>query len=597
MLHKDLLVNASKFLHLPIYLGANLNSVMKMKLPLLLFACAVLNTTQAQNTLAIPPTITGNTYNLTLQEGTTQFYPGVVTNTMGANGSLLGPTLIMHKDSAVSLTVDNQLSDTTTIHWHGMHVAPENDGGPHSIIDPGTTWNPQFTVMDRAGIYWYHPHLHMQTDKHVSKGIAGMIIVKDAEEEALTLPRDYGVDDFPLVLQTKGFGVDSQIVIHTDLDTTFMINGTVDPVVDFPAQVVRLRVLNGSSQRLFEVGFSDNRQFSLIGTDGALLTAPVGMTRYRISPGQRADILVDLSSDFGSNIQLMNYGSELPNAVYGAAQPGMGPGATSSLVGYTDNPLNGNDFQLLDINVISATGSPVTTIPSSLVSHTPLLEADADVTRDLLFTSTSMGDLSAPFEINQTTFDMEVINYTIPLDNIEIWTLTNGTPIAHPFHIHDVQFYILDINGTPPPPELAGLNDVVLVPAGQGVVRFIAQFNDFANDSIPFMYHCHMLTHEDMGMMGQFLVVDNVGVTEESISKGNFKVFPNPSLSGEFTIDLSEVKDVPTFYEVYSIEGKLIEKKNINQSKFEVLIDNAKGMYMLNIHFESSVNTQLLMVE
>lgn len=585
-----------------IYLQANtlLKEELNMKRNLsMLFvaACGLFTTGYAQNTLAIPGALTGNTFNLTLQEGTTEFYPGVITNTMGANGSLLGPTLIVNNGDAIDITVDNQLTDTTTIHWHGMHVAPENDGGPHSIIYPGDTWNPQFTVMDKAGIYWYHPHLHMQTDKHVSKGIAGMILVRDTEEAALGLPMTYGVDEFPIVMQTKGFGADSQIVIHTELDTSVMVNGTVNPVVDMPAQVVRLRVLNGSSQRVFELGFSDNRQFSLIGTDGGLLTVPVGMTRYRMAPGQRADILVDLSADMGTNIQLMSYGSELPNAVYGAAQPGMGAGATASLVGYTDNPLNGSDFQLLDINVVAQTGSPVTTIPSTLASFTPLAEGTENATRSLTFTQTSMGDLSAPFLINNTTFDMGVINYTIPLDNIEIWTLTNSTPIAHPFHIHDVQFYILDINGAAPPAELQGLNDVVLVPAGNGVVRFITQFNDFANDTIPYMYHCHMLTHEDMGMMGQFIVTENVGVEEHKAGGEALSVYPNPSETGNFTIDLSEMSDAPIFYEVYSIEGKLIENKNIVQSNFELSIESAKGVYLLNVHSNSTVSTQMLIVE
>ena len=142
---------------------------------------------------------------MTLQEGTTTFYEGIETNTMGANGSLLGPTLILQRGNTVSITVDNQLPDTTTIHWHGMHVAPQNDGGPHSIILPDEIWTPSFEIMDQAGINWYHPHLHMKTGEHVSKGIAGLIIVKDDEEAALELPRTYGVDDFPIILQTKGF--------------------------------------------------------------------------------------------------------------------------------------------------------------------------------------------------------------------------------------------------------------------------------------------------------------------------------------------------------------------------------------------------------
>lgn len=535
----------------------------------------------AQNPLVIPSTLSGQNINLTLQNGTTMFYPPLVTNTMGANGSLLGPTLILNKDSFVNIMVNNQLTDTTTIHWHGLHVAPENDGGPHSIILPNTMWNPQFTVMDKAGTFWYHPHLHMQTDKHVSKGIAGLILVRDTEELTLGLPMNYGVDEFPIVMQTKGFDASGQILVHTELDTSVMVNGTIDPVVDLPAQVVRLRILNGSSQRLYEVGFSDNRLFSLIGTDGGLLTAPVSMTRYRMAPGQRADVLVDLSSSFGQNIQLMSYASELPNAVYGAAQPGVGAGATASLVGYTSNPLNGNDFQLLDINVVAQTVNPVLTIPSTLASYTPILEGTQQITRNLTFTSSGpMGNLNGPFLINNTSFNMGVINYTIPLNNIEIWSFTNSTPIAHPFHIHDVQFFILDINGVPPPPELQGLNDVVLVPAGNGTVRFIAQFNDFSNDTIPFMYHCHMLTHEDMGMMGQFIVSNTTGINNEIQEFENISIFPNPT-NNQITIKgLENINKIQFF----TIEGMLI--KDIQPDKMtEVKIDvpKTKGIYLLEL--------------
>lgn len=547
--------------------------------------------TFGQNPLAIPPTLSGPNINLILQNGTMQFFPPLVTNTMGANGNLLGPTLILEKDSFISITVDNQLGDTTTIHWHGMHVAPEDDGGPHSIILPGTTWNPQFTVMDKAGINWYHPHLHMRTDEHVSKGIAGMILVRDAEEASLGLPLDYGVDEFPLVIQTKGFDGAGQILVHTNDDSTVMVNGTIDPTVDFPAQVVRLRVLNGSTQRLFELGFSDNRSFSLIGTDGGLLTAPVSKTRYRISPGQRADILVDLSSDLGQNIQLISYGSELPNAVYGASQPGMGPGATASLIGYTNNPLNGSDFQLLDINVVAQTGSPILAIPSTLASYTPLLEGTENITRTLTFTSSGpMGNLNGPFLINGSSFDMNTINYTIPLNNIEIWSLTNQTPIAHPFHIHDVQFFILDINGNPPPPELQGLNDVVLVPAGMGNVRFIAQFNDHANDTIPYMYHCHMLTHEDMGMMGQFIVSVPTGIEDGVDQETGIKIYPNPT-SSIFTIEFpEEIQYNSGEFVLFDISGKEILSKNILNKTTQIDLRNQpKGIYFY--HYVNQVSS------
>lgn len=529
-----------------------------------------------QNPLNIPTAITSTSINLTLQEGITNFYPGITTNTMGANGALLGPTVIMNQGDFVNITVNNQLTEETTVHWHGLHVKPEDDGGPHSVIQPNDIWNPQFTVLDKAGTYWYHPHLHMQTDKHVSKGIAGIMLVRDNEEAGLNLPLDYGVDEFPLVLQTKGFDANGQILVHTDLDTSVMVNGTVDAVTDLPAQVVRLRVLNGASQRVMELGFSDDRSFSLIGTDGGLLSAPLSMTRYRISPGQRADILVDLSGSQGDNFQLMSFASELPNAIYGASQPGMGPGATASLPDYTSNPLNGNNYELLDINVVGATANPIMTIPTTLASFTPLLEADADITRNLTFTSDGqMGDLSGPFLINGSTFDMDVINYTIPLNNTEIWSLTNQTPIAHPFHIHDVQFFILDINGNPPPPELQGYNDVVMVPGGMGNVRFIAQFTEHTSDTVPYMYHCHMLTHEDDGMMGQFLVTDPEASLDELITS-EWSIYPNPT-NGTFFISIER----PTNLYLSDASGKIVKEIESNGTTKHSL-DLKAGMYFIS---------------
>ena len=479
-----------------------------------------------------------------------------------------------------------------------MHVSPENDGGPHTVISSGDTWNPQFTILDKAGINWYHPHLHMQTDKHVSKGIAGLIIVKDPEEQALNLPNDYGVDDFPIVLQTKGLDASGQIEIHTEMDTSVLVNGVVNGTVDLPAQVVRMRILNGSTQRTMEIGFSDNRSFSLIGTDGGLLTAPVNLTRYRMAPGQRADVLLDLSGSLGENFQLMSFGSELPNAVYGSSQPGMGPGLTGTLPGYTSNPLNGNDYQFLDINVVAQTGSPVLNIPSTLANFTPIAESEADITRNLTFSMSGGMSLAGPFLINGSLFDMETINYEVPLNNTEIWSLTNQTPIAHPFHIHDVQFFILDINGNPPPPELQGYNDVVMVPGGQGTVRFIAEFNDFANDSIPYMYHCHMLTHEDDGMMGQFLVVeDPVSVLNNSVAD-EIRVFPNPNSNGQVYIRNENPNDPISSYKLFSADGKLLEAKPVNWSMTEVGIKVPdSGLFLLQLFRENSVVTKRIIAE
>lgn len=477
-----------------------------MKKPLLFLSVISSFFLVAQNPLLIPAPLTGTNFNLNLQNGSVQFFPGQSTQTMGVNGDILAPTLIVQRDETVTFNVTNNLGEPTTIHWHGMHVSPQNDGGPHTAIADGATWSPVIPVLDWASTYWYHPHLHHKTHEHVQKGIAGFIIVKDQMEDALLLPKTYGVDDFPVVFQTKAIDQNNQISIESELDSALFANATYQAFLNAPAQMVRLRLLNGASMRYFNFGFSNNMSFHQIGSDGGLLSAPVAHTRLMLAPGERAEILVNLSDLQGQTVYLMNYGANLPNGIYGAVQPGMGAGQT--IPGYNLNPLNGANFNMLQINVVAATSNPVMSIPSTLVDHEPWVETDAAVTRELVFTSTAMGPtaINGPFVINGAPFDMMTINYEIPFENIEIWELRNQSPIAHPFHIHDVQFYILTINGVAPPPHLAGRKDVVHVPGGNTVVRFITQFETYYDDHIPYMYHCHMLMHEDDGMMGQFLV-------------------------------------------------------------------------------------------
>jgi len=492
----------------------------------------------------------------------------------------LGPTLLLNQNQNVTINVNNQLMDTTTIHWHGMHVAPENDGGPHTTIPPGTTWSPSFTVLDWASTYWYHPHLHMHTNEQVQKGIAGMVIVRDAQEAAITLPRKYGVDDFPIVIQTKSFDATNQIITMTNaLDTALMVNGTLDPYLNTPAQVVRLRLLNGSSERVYNLGLTANKTFYQIASDGGLLTSAVALTRLQLAPGERAEILIDFSADLGQTINLMSYGSELPNAIYGATQPGMGAGQV--IPNYTSNPLNGSNFIVLAMNIVAATSNPVTTIPTALVTHTPWLSSSAAITRSLTFAPVAMGPgaINGPFLINNTSFDMMMINYTIPFENIEIWQLTNASPISHPFHIHDVQFYVLDVNGVPPAPSIAGRKDVILVPAGNGVVRFITRFENFHNDTLPYMYHCHMLTHEDDGMMGQFIVSSPTGIDEQT-SAAAMLVYPNPTTN---FIQLNGKFDKANPFYLFDELGRVVKSGTLSADNRIELNGLSNGMYFLQL--------------
>ncbi len=504
---------------------------MKKKIILFQLFFSIMYSTNAQNLLVIPDTLSGSNITLNIYDTSHVFYPGFTTNTFGVNGSYLGPTLLLNRGDSVSINVVNNLMDTTTIHWHGMHVSAMNDGGPHIIIPPGTIWNPAFAVRDHASTYWYHPHLHMMTNLHASLGAAGVVIVRDSLESALNLPRTYGIDDFPLVIQSKCFDAAKQIIVNNASDSVMMVNGTINPFLPVPAQMVRFRLLNASSERVYNLGLQGNQPFYQIGSDGGLLDAPVSLTRLRLAPGERAEILIDFGGMMGQSVYLLSYANELPAAIYGSTQPGMGPGQT--IPGYTSNVLNGANFNIIQFNVIAPTTSAVTTIPATLLVNTPWPVAAANGFKTLTFSPVNMGPtaIQGPFLINNTSFDMNVVNYSIPLDNIEVWTLTNQSPIAHPFHIHDVQFYITEINGSLPPANLSGRKDVVLVPAMQ-TIKFITKFETFCDSMASYMYHCHMLPHEDEGMMGQFIVScpATVGVNEMQEHNESVTLFPNPAI-------------------------------------------------------------------
>ncbi|ASS47376.1 MAG: hypothetical protein A3D31_16160 [Candidatus Fluviicola riflensis] len=568
-----------------------LDLLKKLAVVLVLF---ITGTGFAQNTLFIPPALTGTTFNLEIQSGTTQLYPGNPTPTYGINGSFLSPTIIVNKNDVVTLNVINNLTVSTTMHWHGLHVAPENDGGPHQSISAGSTWSPSFEILNNAGTFWYHPHGEGKTELHVGKGLAGLFIIHDPAELALDLPQTYGVDDIPLIVQTKAFDVLHQIAIADHMDTAVFVNGTLNATYNLPSQVVRMRLLNGSSMRSFYFGFSNNMTFYQIATDGGLVEVPNALTRLLIAPGERSEILVDLNGMNGQSVNLISYASEMPDGIFGS--PSVGSGADTMDM-YMDNFLNGADFNLVEFTIGAQTASPVTSIPSTLVPYLPFDEADADVNRTLVFDTITLipGDIpnraEGPFGINNTTFNMDTININIPLNSTEIWTLKNNTLIAHPFHIHDIQFNVIEKNGTTPPITEQGWKDVVLV-MPQDSVKFITKFTTFTDEMVPYMYHCHLLHHEDDGMMGSFLVYDPFAGINDVTENSTFVAFPNPS-SEEWNIT-GEWGNAGFSLELTDAHGKIVLTDNYSNlpSKESVRIPNSilrSGIYFLTIISETGI--------
>ncbi|MBL7986208.1 MAG: multicopper oxidase domain-containing protein, partial [Flavobacteriales bacterium] len=237
---------------------------------------------QALNPLAIPPLLATDTLVLIVDEHTHPFYPGITTPTYGVNGTFLGPTLLMQHGDTAHIRVENQLDmEHTNMHWHGMQVPGECDGGPQRMVMPGESWSLAYEVKNPAGTFWYHPHPHEMTAEQVNMGLAGMIIVQDEAEAALTLPRTYGVDDIPVVIQDRRFLGNGQFAFGPFGDSV-LVNGTAHPYIELPAQVVRLRLLNGSNARIYQLGFEDDRPMSIIGNDGGLLDAPIATSRVRL---------------------------------------------------------------------------------------------------------------------------------------------------------------------------------------------------------------------------------------------------------------------------------------------------------------------------
>lgn len=456
-------------------------------------------------------------FELNLQRGSHSFLPGLTTETFGINGNYLGPTLRFKRNESVAMQVSNRLGEPSTLHWHGFHLPPLADGGPHQEIAANQLWSPAFDVVQFAGTYWYHSHVMHGSGGQVYKGLAGMIIVDDDEQD-VSLPNSYGVDDIPLIIQDRRFSDDGSMPYLTRYEDrvmgmmgdTILVNGTVNPVLSPRTRLLRLRVLNGSNARTYNLGFSDNRTFYQVGSDGGLLDAPVELTRLQLAVAERAEILVEF--DPGEEVTLVNVA--LPPSF-----PEF-PGAMSEMM----RSLNTQGFEILHF-CAQAQLEDNRGLPSRLNEIYRLPEAAATNTRTFrlgMGAGMRSGEDAGPgrgsrngrgggsgggqFSINGRLMAENFINERIDFNTTEIWEITNTSPMMHPFHVHNGQFQILDRNGSPPPANEMGWKDTVKVGPSE-LVRIVMRFTDFRDEENPYMYHCHILEHEDRGMMGQFVIV------------------------------------------------------------------------------------------
>lgn len=421
-------------------------------------------------------------FTLRAMAGETEILPGVRTATWGFNGSILGPTLRARRGESVAVHVENALAEPTTVHWHGMHVPAQCDGGPHQTVPAGGQWQPRWEVRQPAATLWYHPHPHGATEKHIYRGLAGMFFV---DEDTDGLPRDYGVDDIPLIIQDRRFTAAGALDESDPTDVgllgdTIVTNGIAGAHLTVRTERVRLRLLNGSGGRLYNLGFSDGRVFHVIAGDGGLLAAPVPATRVQLSPGERAEIVVESSPGEDYALQSFPIDHRAGLEKEEAARFGIGDSFTI--------------MRLRPERTLRASAA----LPAALATLATLPDEATAVHREF--------DLQW-FMINRSRMDMNRIDFHATVDTDEIWTVRNVDNWPHNFHVHDTQFRIIDIDGAPPPPQLAGFKDTVYTPPGQRI-RLAVRFSDYTDPTFPYMYHCHLAMHEDQGMMGQFLVLN-----------------------------------------------------------------------------------------
>ncbi|MEU8776832.1 multicopper oxidase domain-containing protein [Streptomyces sp. NPDC048606] len=307
------------------------------------------------------------------------------------------------------------------------------------------------------------------------RGLAGMFLLDDPEARASGLPKDYGVDDFPLIVQDKVINADGTLSEERldegrfFLGDTALVNGTRNPTLEVGTTRVRLRLLNASNARLFHIGFADGRTFHVVGGDVGLLPAPVPVTRVSLSPAERAEVVVAFSP--GESVVLRGFGGV--------------------------DEIDRGDFDLLTLTAAREL-APSPALPDRLPSTPPIeVPADARVRRFAL---------DGTDEINGLDFAMDRVDEVVPAGAREIWEVT-ASHYAHNFHIHEVAFRVLDIDGRQPPAWYQSHKDTVYLPA-KSTARLAVEFGRFTDPTSPYMYHCHILRHEDKGMMGQFVIVE-----------------------------------------------------------------------------------------
>ena len=469
-----------------------------------------------------PITFTTRATTLPLLQGKPS--PFLIYDTQYSGKSYQNPILRIQRGGQFKATLQNNLSEPTIIHWHGLHVPGIMDGHPRSTIAAGGRFDYAFTVNNRSGTYWYHTHAHELTAEQAYAGLASFFIVEDEDELALrsALKLELRVNDLPLVIQDKQFDAAGALVYQNDqmqqmmgqLGDTILVNLTPKSQLKIDNRLYRFRVLNGSNSRIYKLAFVQRGKmlpYTIIGTDAGLLERPHAAQQVFLAPGERVDILFDASRlRSGDEVALKSLAFD-PMA--GSMMGGMG-GMGGMMGGGNDGGMGGSslalgaEFGIMQLVVAKQTAAASAALPKRLSTVTPINTRGATVRNIKL----SMGRMR--WLINGHTFDMNSVPLQSRANTVELWDIQNSSAIGmpHPMHLHGFSFQIVSRRNSPGQVrKLAqdrngrlitdlGWKDTILVWPGETVRLAVDFTHPYKGDQL-YVFHCHNLEHEDQGMM------------------------------------------------------------------------------------------------
>ncbi|MDC9595704.1 cell division protein FtsP [Xenorhabdus anantnagensis] len=437
-----------------------------------------------QTQLPIPPLLEsriGQPLFLTIQKANWAFNGRKNANIWGINGHYLGPTIRVRRGDYVKLIYSNRLSEPVSMTVGGLLVPGTLIGGSTRLIKPKESWSPIIQIDQPATTCWYHANTPNRMARHVYAGLAGMWLVEDESSRSLPLPKHYGVDDFPVILQDKrfdNFGVPQYNPTDNQgfLGDSLIVNGVENPFVEVARGWVRLRLLNASNARRYELQLSDGRPFYMIGTDQGLLPAPVAVQLLSLAPGERREILIDMSK--GESVTIT---------------AGESAGIMDRLKGLLEY-----STKLLSTTVLTLKASgllPLVTdqLPTQLVADNPHINAS------IRSRQIDLGDYSPGS--NGSLANKHRIDITSQQGAWERWIVTTSTP--QPLHIEGVRFKVINLNGKRPEPQDYGWKDTVWIDSRAELLVNMVQPS---YENFPFMYYSQILERADSGVAGKLIV-------------------------------------------------------------------------------------------